>query len=79
MHNGQALRDKHGISDGSRSHQEGEKVVPMVGPVGIHGSWLATGHDELAKGLVSDERDEIGGAARSADWEMLDQITRGIS
>jgi glycine/D-amino acid oxidase-like deaminating enzyme len=60
-----------------RPHEEDEEVGPMVGPVGVKGLWLATGHDEWgiqngpATGLVMSEM-ILEGKARSADCSSLD-------
>ncbi|KAL8867053.1 MAG: hypothetical protein Q9174_005910, partial [Haloplaca sp. 1 TL-2023] len=60
-----------------RSHEEGEEVGPIVGPTGVQGLWIATGHDEWeiqnapGTGLVMSEM-IFEGAAHSADCESLD-------
>ncbi|KAF6228879.1 hypothetical protein HO133_006990 [Letharia lupina] len=60
-----------------RTHEEGEEVGPMVGPTGIEGLWLATGHDEWGiqngpgTGLVMSEM-MFEGAAKSANCDSLD-------
>ena len=60
-----------------RPHEDGEEVGPMVGPTGIKGLWLATGHDEWGiqnapgTGLVMSEM-IFEGAARSANCDSLD-------
>ena len=59
-----------------RPHEEGEEVGPIVGPTGIEGVWLATGHDEwgiqnsAGTGLVLSEM-ILEGEAKSADCEAL--------
>jgi len=59
-----------------RAHEDGEEVGPMVGPTGVKGLWLATGHDEWGiqngpgTGLVISEK-IFEGAALSADCEPL--------
>jgi glycine/D-amino acid oxidase-like deaminating enzyme len=58
-------------------HGEAEEVGPIVGPVGIQGLWLATGHDEWGiqnapgTGLVMSEM-ILEGRSRSADCTSLD-------
>ena len=60
-----------------RPHEDGEEVGPLVGPTGIEGLWLATGHDEWGiqnapgTGLVMSEM-IFEGAAHSANCESLD-------
>lgn len=60
-----------------RPHEEDEEVGLIVGPTGIQGLWLATGHDEWGiqnvpgTGLVMSEM-IFDGAAHSADCESLD-------
>lgn len=60
-----------------RKHEEDEEVGPMVGPVGVKGLWLATGHDEWGiqngpgTGLLMSEM-IFEGKARSADASSLD-------
>ena len=59
-----------------RPHEEGEEVGPMVGPTGIKGLWLATGHDEWGisngpgTGKVMSEM-ILEGAAHSANCDSL--------
>ncbi|KAF2230786.1 putative FAD dependent oxidoreductase [Viridothelium virens] len=60
-----------------RQHEDNEEVGPMVGPTGITGLWLATGHDEwgmqnsAGTGLIMSEM-IFEGRAHSADCESLD-------
>ncbi|KAL6718767.1 Processing alpha glucosidase I [Lecanora helva] len=60
-----------------RPHEEDEEVGPIVGPAGIVGVWLATGHDEwgiqnsAGTGLVMSEM-IMEGRAKSANCEALD-------
>ena len=60
-----------------RLHKEGEEVGPMVGPTGIKGLWLATGHDEWGiqnapgTGLIMGEM-IFEGAAHSTNCDSLD-------
>ena len=60
-----------------RPHEEDEEVGPVVGPAGITGVWLATGHDEwgiqnsAGTGLVISEM-IMEGEAKSANCETLD-------
>ncbi|KAL9093913.1 MAG: hypothetical protein Q9165_003836 [Trypethelium subeluteriae] len=60
-----------------RQHEDNEEVGPMIGPTGITGLWLATGHDEwgmqnsAGTGLVMSEM-IFDGTAHSADCESLD-------
>lgn len=59
-----------------RPHEEDEEVGPIVGPTGIEGLWLATGHDEWGiqnapgTGLVMSEM-IFEGAAHSANCDSL--------
>ena len=59
-----------------RQHEEDEEVGPIVGPAGVEGLWIATGHDEwgiqnaAGTGLVMSEM-IFEGEARSADCESL--------
>lgn len=59
-----------------RPHEEDEEVGPIVGPAGIEGVWIATGHDEwgiqnsAATGLVMSEM-VFEGEAKSANCESL--------
>jgi glycine/D-amino acid oxidase-like deaminating enzyme len=60
-----------------RPHEEEEEVGPMVGPTGVKGLWLATGHDEWGiqngpgTGLLMSEM-ILEGNAHSADTSSLD-------
>ncbi|KAG8531940.1 uncharacterized protein KY384_003576 [Bacidia gigantensis] len=60
-----------------RPHDEDEEVGPIVGPAGVEGVWLATGHDEwgihnsAGTGLVISEM-ILEGEAKSANCEALD-------
>ena len=59
-----------------RQHEEDEEVGPIVGPAGVEGLWIATGHDEwgiqhaAGTGLVMSEM-IFEGEAKSADCESL--------
>ena len=77
IHDGDVITKQACYKPQIRPHEEGEEVGPMVGPTGIEGLWLATGHDEWGiqnapgTGLVMSEM-IFEGEARSADCEGLD-------
>ena len=77
IHDGDRITKQACYKPQIRPHEEGEEVGPMVGPTGIEGLWLATGHDEWGiqnapgTGLVMSEM-IFEGVARSADCESLD-------
>ncbi len=77
IHEGEVLTKQACYKAQIRPHEEDEEVGPIVGPTGIQGLWLATGHDEWGiqnapgTGLVMSEM-IFEGAARSADCESLD-------
>ena len=60
-----------------REHKEDEEVGPIVGPTGVNGLWIATGHDEWGiqnapgTGLIMSEM-IFEGKAHSVDCETLD-------
>ena len=77
IHNGKIITRQACYKPQIRPHEENEEVGPMVGPTGIDGLWLATGHDEWGiqnapgTGLVLSEM-VFDGVAHSADCEALD-------
>ncbi len=77
IHDGDIITKQACYKPQIRPHEEGEEVGPMVGPTGIEGLWLATGHDEWGiqngpgTGLVMSEM-IFEGAAHSANCESLD-------
>ena len=77
MHDGEAVAKQACYKPQIRQHEETEEVGPMVGPVGVRGLWLATGHDEWGiqnapgTGLVMSEM-ILEGKAHSADCTSLD-------
>lgn len=77
IHDGKIITKQACYKPQIRPHEEGEEVGPMVGPTGIEGLWLATGHDEwgmqnsAGTGLVMSEM-IFEGKARSANCESLD-------
>ena len=77
IHDGTAITRQACYKPQIREHEEGEEVGPMVGPTGIEGLWLATGHDEwgmqnsAGTGLVMSEM-IFEGKAHSALCELLD-------
>ena len=77
IHDGEIITRQACYKPQIRPHREGEEVGPMVGPSGIRGLWLATGHDEWGiqnapgTGLVMSEM-IFEGTAQSADCESLD-------
>ncbi|KFY75274.1 hypothetical protein V499_04735 [Pseudogymnoascus sp. VKM F-103] len=77
IHDGALVKKQACYKPQIRQHEEDEEVGPMVGPVGIHGLWLATGHDEWGiqngpgTGLVMSEM-ILEGKAHSADCSSLD-------
>lgn len=77
IHRGEVLTKQACYKAQIRPHEEDEEVGPIVGPTGIPGLWLATGHDEWGiqnapgTGLVMSEM-VFEGAAQSADCESLD-------
>lgn len=77
IHEGEVLTKQACYKAQIRPHEENEEVGPIVGPTGIPGLWLATGHDEWGiqnapgTGLVMSEM-ILEGAAQSADCESLD-------
>ena len=77
LHGGQVITRQACYKPQIRQHEENEEVGPMVGPTGIGGLWLATGHDEwgmqnsAGTGLVMSEM-LFEGEAHSADCESLD-------
>ena len=46
IHGGKVLVRQACYKPQIRQHEDDEEVGPMVGPVGVQGLWLATGHDE---------------------------------
>ncbi|KAI4239396.1 MAG: hypothetical protein LQ349_000417 [Xanthoria aureola] len=76
IHEGEVLTKQACYKAQIRAHAEDEEVGPIVGPTGIQGLWLATGHDEWGiqnapgTGLVMSEM-IFEGAAHSADCESL--------
>lgn len=77
IHEGEVITKQACYKPQIRPHEEDEEVGPIVGPTGIQGLWLATGHDEWGiqnapgTGLVMSEM-IFDGAAHSADCESLD-------
>lgn len=77
IHDGQIITKQACYKPQIRPHEENEEVGPIVGPTGIKGLWLATGHDEWGvqnapgTGLVMSEM-IFEGKAHSADCESLD-------
>ena len=77
IHDGEVITKQACYKPQIRPHEEDEEVGPMVGPTGIEGLWLATGHDEWGiqnapgTGLVMSEM-IFEGAARSANCDSLD-------
>ncbi len=77
IHDGEVITKQACYKPQIRPHDEDEEVGPMVGPTGIRGLWLATGHDEWGvqnapgTGLVMSEM-IFEGTAQSADCESLD-------
>lgn len=77
IHDGTIITEQACYKPQIREHEEDEEVGPMVGPTGIEGLWLATGHDEwgmqnsAGTGLVISEM-IFEGKAHSADCESLD-------
>ena len=76
IHDGEVITKQACYKPQIRPHEEGEEVGPMVGPTGIEGLWLATGHDEWGiqnapgTGLVMSEM-IFEGAAHSANCDSL--------
>lgn len=77
IHDGESFTKQACYKPQIRPHEEDEEVGPMVGPTGIKGLWLATGHDEWGiqnapgTGLVMSEM-ILEGAAHSANCDSLD-------
>lgn len=77
IHDGEVITKQACYRPQIRPHEEDEEVGPMVGPTGIKGLWLATGHDEWGiqnapgTGLVMSEM-IFEGAAHSANCDSLD-------
>ena len=77
IHDGKVITKQVCYKPQIRLHEEGEEVGPMVGPTGIKGLWLATGHDEWGiqnapgTGLVMSEM-IIEGGAHSTNSDSLD-------
>ena len=77
IHDGEIITKQACYKPQIRPHEEDEEVGPMVGPTGIKGLWLATGHDEWGiqnapgTGLVMSEM-ILEGAAHSANCDSLD-------
>lgn len=77
IHDGKLITKQACYKPQIRHHGEGEEVGPMLGPTGIKGLWLATGHDEWGiqnapgTGLIMSEM-IFEGAAHSADCDSLD-------
>ena len=77
IHDGDLITKQACYKPQIRPHEEDEEVGPMVGPTGIKGLWLATGHDEWGvqnapgTGLVMSEM-IFEGVAHSANCESLD-------
>ena len=77
VHDGSILVEQACYKPQIRKHQDGEEVGPMIGPMGIRGLWLATGHDEWGMsnapgtGLIMSEM-IFEGQAHSADVDSLD-------
>ena len=76
IHDGEVITKQACYKPQIRPHEDGEEVGPMVGPTGIEGLWLATGHDEWGiqnapgTGLVMSEM-IFEGAAHSANCDSL--------
>ena len=77
IHDGKIITKQACYKPQIRLHGEGEEVGPMVGPTGIKGLWLATGHDEWGiqnapgTGLIMSEM-IFEGVAHSAICDSLD-------
>ena len=77
IHDGELITKQACYKPQIRSHEEDEEVGPMVGPTGIEGLWLATGHDQWGiqnapgTGLLMSEM-IFEGAAHSANCDSLD-------
>ena len=77
IHDGEVITKQACYKPQIRPHEEDEEVGPMVGPTGIKGLWLATGHDEWGiqnapgTGLVMSEM-ILEGVAHSANCDSLD-------
>ena len=77
IHDGEMITTQACYKPQIRSHEEDEEIGPIVGPTGIKGLWLATGHDEWGiqnapgTGLVMSEM-IFEGAAHSANCDSLD-------
>ncbi|KAL9109053.1 MAG: hypothetical protein Q9227_006293 [Pyrenula ochraceoflavens] len=77
IHDGKVIMRRACYKPQIRQHEDGEEVGPMVGPTGIEGLWIATGHDEwgmqnsAGTGLVISEM-IVEGNAKSTDCEPLD-------
>ena len=77
IHDGDIITKQACYKPQIRPHEEDEEVGPMVGPTGIEGLWLATGHDQWGiqnapgTGLVMSEM-IFEGAAHSANCDSLD-------
>ena len=77
IHDGRIMTKQACYKPQIRPHKEDEEIGPMVGPTGIEGLWLATGHDEwgmqnsAGTGLVISEM-IFEGKAQSANCESLD-------
>ena len=77
IHDGEVITKQACYKPQIRLHEEGEEVGPMVGPTGIKGLWLATGHDEWGiqnapgTGLIMSEM-IFEGAAHSANCDSVD-------
>ncbi|KAL8890688.1 MAG: hypothetical protein Q9215_002196 [Flavoplaca cf. flavocitrina] len=77
IHDGEIITKQACYKPLIRPHEEDEEVGPIIGPTGVQGLWLATGHDEWGiqnapgTGLVMSEMISDG-AAHSADCESLD-------
>ncbi|KAL8867713.1 MAG: hypothetical protein Q9174_005480 [Haloplaca sp. 1 TL-2023] len=77
LHEGEIITKQACYKPQIRPHEEDEEVGPIVGPTGVQGLWIATGHDEWGiqnapgTGLVMSEM-ILEGEARSADVGSLD-------
>ncbi|KAJ4300888.1 hypothetical protein N0V90_002976 [Kalmusia sp. IMI 367209] len=77
IYNGELVLKQACYKPQIRPHKEDEEVGPMVGPVGVKGLWVATGHDEWGiqngpgTGLLMSEM-IFEGKAHSTDASSLD-------
>lgn len=77
IHDGEVIAKQACYKPQIRPHEEDEEVGPIVGPAGIEGLWLATGHDEWGiqnapgTGLIMSEM-IFEGVAHSTNCDSLD-------